>query len=181
MVNTPADSVAHYGEAATLNIIVVKSASYHEKGKIGFAEIQKGRIALEAKYEVSHIYINSNIHNVFDPIIIKDNNGAQSLPQTITHDEITVENITRVFVVESNAGTQEEVYVYLSGTAGSTEKVTEGENKQNEKVNSILGRLVLDNRTENKVLSADEKQSFKEEVATDAVSAELESLEGNSN
>ena len=71
--------------------------------------------------------------------------------------------------------------VCLSDAAGSTEKVTEGENKQNENVNSILGRLVLDNRTENKVLYADEKQSFKEEVATDAESAELESLKGNNN
>ena len=90
---------------------------------------------------------------------------------------VTVTEETLVVKVESN-GASEEVYVYAdeaTGTKGSTQKITEGENKQNENVNSALGQLVLDNgATADKAQTAEEKQAAKEEAVEEAVVEEIE-------
>ena len=166
-------TINHYGSAGALNIIQCHTASYHEYGKVAFAEITKGRIVLESGSEIKHIHINANENaNGFEEVIIKDN-GAKALPDKITRDEVTVETETLVVKVESNGAT-EEVYVYADGNTGSTEKVTEGDNKQNENVNSALGQLVLDNGSESKALSQDFKEAEKTTSVQEAVTKEVE-------
>ncbi|MDD7227645.1 MAG: type II secretion system protein [Firmicutes bacterium] len=156
-------AIYHYGSAGALNIIQCHTASYHEKGKVAFAEIAKGRIVLENDSEIKHIHVNAN-NSVFDSVIISDN-GAKTLPSAITRDQVNVSQKTLVVTVESNGSTEK---VYVSET-GSTQKVTEGENKQNENVNSSLGQLALDNGEGSKSLSSDAKEDTKKQIVDTAV------------
>ena len=172
-INAPLDTVNHYDTLGALNIIESATASYHENGKVAFAEIAKGRIVLESGSEIAQIHINANASKTgFGEVIIADN-GTQELPSIITRDEVTVTTATLVVKVESN-GSSESVYVYADGASGSTQKITEGENKQNENVNSVLGQLVLDNGSESKALSQDIKEAEKTTSVQEAVTKEVE-------
>lgn len=174
-------TIYHYGSSGALNIIQCHTASYHENGKVGFAEIAKGRIVLESGADVEEIHINKKTDSSFDTVIIANNGGEEELPDRITRDAVTVTDETLVVTVESN-GSSENVYVYASGETGSTQKVTEGENKQNETVNSALGQLVLDNGSAGeKAQTAEEKAEAKDAAASEAVSANFENQEGNEN
>ena len=175
-INASIDTVAHYGEVGALNVVAINTASYHEYGKVGFAEVKVGRIVLETGSNIEHIHINSTGNNAFGNVVIKDN-GTQNLPKAITRDEVNVASATLVVTVEATNGAQEAVYVYASGTVGTTEKTT----TQNVNVNSDLGVLVLDNGTTNKALNETEKAETKDEVASEAVSSEFANQEGNNN
>lgn len=149
---------------------------------MAYAEIAKGRIVLESGAAVEEIHINKRTNSTFDTVIIANNAGAEELPKRITRDAVSVVEETLVVKVESN-GSSENVYVYAdgaTGTKGSTEKVTEGDNKQNENVNSALGQLVLDNGSDgDKAQTVEEKQTAKVEVVETAQNKEeVEKAEG---
>ena len=115
-------SVHHYGSAGALNIIQCYTESYHENGKVAFAEISKGRIVLEKGADVEEIHVNKKENEqAFDTVIIANNGGTEELPKRITRDAVTVSEETLVVKVEAN-GTSENVYVYASGSSGTTEK-----------------------------------------------------------
>lgn len=177
-INAPNDVVRHYDSLGSLNIIESATASYHENGKVAYAEIAKGRIVLESGAKVEEIHVNKKTDSSFDTVIIANNGGSEELPDRITRDAVSVEIKTLVVVVESN-DSSEEVFVYANGVIGTTEKVTEGENKQNEAVNSALGQLVLDNggQAGEKAQTADEKTAAKEEAVEEAVIDEIETSE----
>ena len=169
-VNAPSDDVHHYGALGALNIVKAKTASYHENGKVAYVEIAYGRIVLERGADVEEIHINKKENEqAFDTVIIANNGGAEELPERITRDAVTVSEQKLVVTVESN-GSSEQVYVYASGASGTTEKVTEGENKQNEAVNSALGQLVLDNGSAGeKAQTAEQKAEAKRETVNEAI------------
>ena len=176
------NGIYHYGVAGALNIIQCHTASYHENGKVAYAEIAKGRIVLEKGADVEEIHINKKGNEqAFDTVIIANNGGAEELPERITRDAVTVSSETLVVTVESN-GSSENVYVYASGASGTTQKVTVGENKQNEAVNSALGQLVLDNGLAGeKAQTSEQKATAKDEVASEAASADFEKNPENAN
>ena len=181
-INAEHDTIHHYDELGALNIVKANTASYHENGKVAYAEISYGRIVLEKGSDVEEIHINKKENEqAFDTVIIANNGGAEELPERITRDAVTVSEETLVVTVESN-GSSENVYVYANGQTGSTQKVTEGENKQNENVNSVLGQLVLDNGSAGEKAQTDEqKAEAKDSAASEAVSANFTHQEGNSN
>ena len=160
-----------------MNIVKANTASYHENGKVAYAEISYGRIVLEKGSDVEEIHINKKTASSFDTVIIANNGGAEELPERITRDAVTVSEETLVVKVESN-GSSENVYVYAdgaTGTKGSTQKITEGENKQNENVNSALGQLVLDNgATADKAQTEEQQQSAKTEAVNTAEVANID-------
>ena len=168
-------SIEHYDSVGALNIIQCHTGSYHENGKVAYVEISKGRIVLESGSKVEEIHINKKNESTFDTVIIANNGGKEELPEVITRDAVTVESETLVVKVESN-GSSESVYVYAdndTGEKGSTEKVTEGENKQNENVNSALGQKVLDNGSNaDKAQTDTEKEAAKTEVVVNAIDDE---------
>ena len=169
-VNAPGGEVAHFGSAGSVAIKEVKTSSYSENGKVAFLEIEKGRIVLESESNVEHIHVDKKENaNEFDTVIIKDN-GTKNLPKTITRDEVNVSAQTLVVTVELAGGSLEAVYVYASGTSGSTEKTA----TQNTGVNSTLGGLVLDNGSEagEKALNGNEKSDVKSEVVAIALDEE---------
>ena len=174
-VNAPLDTIHHYDALGALNIVESATSSYHENGKVAYAEIAKGRIVLEAGSKVEEIHVNKKENEqAFDTVIIANNGGEAALPQRITRDAVSVAEETLVVRVESN-GSSENVYVYADGATGKTNKVTEGANKQNENVNSALGQLVLDNGANpgEKAQTAQEKQEAKDEVVEEAKSEEI--------
>ena len=137
--DTSTGNIKHYGTAGQLNIIQCHTSSYHENGKVAFAEIAKGRIVLENGSDIDHIHVNKKNSSSFDTVII-ENSGAKELPETITRDQVTVSEATVVVQVVSSSG-EETVYVYANGDVGSTQKV----NEQNVNVTSELGLKVIDN------------------------------------
>ena len=173
------DNIHHYDALGALNIIKANTSSYHEYGQVNYAEISYGRIVLERGAEVEEIHVNKKTDSSFDTVIIANNGGEEALPERITRDAVTVSEETLVVKVETN-GSSENVYVYADGDTGKTNKVTEGEHKQNENVNSALGQLVLDNGANpgEKAQTAEEKAAAKDEIASEAVSAEFEEEEG---
>ena len=168
-------SIEHYDSVGALNIIQCHTGSYHENGKVAYVEISKGRIVLESGSKVEEIHINKKNESTFDTVIIANNGGKEELPEVITRDAVTVESETLVVKVESN-GSSESVYVYAdndTGEKGSTEKVTEGDNKQNENVNSELGQKVLDNGSNaDKAQTEQEQKDAKKEVVDTAIEKE---------
>ena len=166
-------TIYHYGAAGALNIVQCHTASYHENGQVAYAEIAYGRIVLESGSKVEEIHVNKKTDSSFDTVIIANNGGAEELPERITRDAVEVSSQTLVVKVESN-GSSENVYVYANGTTGTTEKVTEGENKQNEAVNSALGQLVLDNGSAGEKAQTTEQKT---DAKRDAINEALENTE----
>ena len=174
-VNAAADTVEHYGDAASVNIVAVANNSYHEYGNVAFTEIAKGRIVLEPTSEVKQIHIVASNptptveEEAFEPIVIKDNGvAAGKLPSRITRDQVAVpaNDEKLVVTVVSAQEVQEKVYVYhyvdtSSIATGTTEKISEGESKQNPNVATDLGMLVLDNGNDagEKAMSENEKET----------------------
>ena len=59
-VNAPADTVNHYGEADSVNIVAVASSSYHENGTVQLIAVKQGHVKLEGEAEVNGIYVYNN-------------------------------------------------------------------------------------------------------------------------
>ena len=173
-VDAANDTVYHYGALGSLNIIKANTASYHENGKVAYAEVAYGRIVLEEGSKVEEIHVNKKTDSSFDTVIIVNNGGEEELPERITRDAVSVSSETLVVTVESS-GASENVYVYADGETGKTNKVTEGSNKQNENVNSALGQLVLDNGANpgEKAQTAEQKEAAKEELVEEAITEEI--------
>ena len=108
-INAPLDTVHHYGTAGNLNIIAVAGTSYHEHGKVAFAEIAKGRIALEKESKVEQIHVASikdnqgETTNVFDSIIIAKDSEVD-LPK-LSRDDVDIA-AGGTLVVALQAGTE---------------------------------------------------------------------------
>ena len=169
-------SIYHYGSAGALNIIQCHTSSYHENGKVGFAEIAKGRIVLEEGSKIDHIHVNKK-ENVqeFDTVIIKDA-GALALPSKITRDQVDVEEAKAVVTVETG-NASETVYVYPYTDAQSVKTgTTEKTETQNTTISSALGQLVLDNGSDagEKAMSNNAKEEIKEEKIAEAVGEEID-------
>ena len=169
-------TIYHYGAAGALNIIQCHTASYHENGKVGFAEIAKGRIVLESGSEIKHIHVNAkednsgNNLNEFDTIIIADN-GAKALPEAITRDQVDVSEAKPVVTVESGSSS-ETVYVYPYTDAQEAKTgTTEQTETQNASIASALGKLVLDNGSDagEKAMSNNDKEAAKTEVVNETI------------
>lgn len=107
-VNAPNDVVKHYGNAGSLNIIAVADSSYHEYGKVAFAEISKGRIALEAGADVTQLHIssikeNEVTTNQFDEIIVSiDENVTKP---KFSRDDVAIDD-NGTLVVAIQEGTE---------------------------------------------------------------------------
>lgn len=122
-VNAPADTVNHYGEADSVNIVAVASESYHENGTVPFLQISKGRIELEAKAEVNGIHVanvqtvgeNGEItktENTFSHDVVLSLNGADV---KLTRDTIGTEIATPVLVCEVQANANSNEFIWLVG------------------------------------------------------------------
>ena len=115
-INAPQDTVKHYGVAGTLDIIAVAGSSYHEYGKIAFASIAKGRIALESTSKVSQIHVEKKTESTFDDIIIAKASTVD-LPK-LSRDDVDIDDDgTLVVALQDGTGTvqQNELdYVWLT-------------------------------------------------------------------
>jgi|GEM_PF-6160443 len=179
-INAASDTIHHYGTVGSLNIQSIANDSYHEFGRAFFAEIKAGRLVLEQPSSVSRIHIDKKDgEQSFNPITIVDEGGA--LPDKITRDRVSIpEHDAKLVVTVISSNSEEEVFVYpytdAQGATGTTEKVTEGENKQNPDVNSPLGMLVLDNGGDagEKANSNNQKDEQKESIINEAKVEEVE-------
>ena len=162
-------SIEHYDSCGALNIIQCYSSSYHEFGKVAFAEIKTGRMVLEQNSLISQIHINKttvNEQDAFVDVIIEDN-GAKELPQKITRDEVSISTETLVVKVVSS-GIETSVFVYPDGGTGTTEKTI----THNSDVESELGLRVLDNGNEKNTYTADDKVNNKDYIVGLAIANE---------
>ena len=109
IVNAPKDVVRHYGLAGSINVVAAANASYHEFGKVAFAEISKGRMTIEEGAQVTNLHINSikenNVTtNKFDSIIISIAENVQK--PTFRRDDVEIAT-TGTLVVAIQNGTEE--------------------------------------------------------------------------
>jgi prepilin-type N-terminal cleavage/methylation domain-containing protein len=122
-VNAVNDTVKHYGEADSVNIVKVASASYHENGTVPFIQISQGRIELEATADVNGIHVanvqtvdaNGNItktENAFSNDVVLTLNGNDV---KLTRDTIGTEIATPVLVCQVQANTNSDEYIWLYG------------------------------------------------------------------
>lgn len=81
-VNAPYDTIYHYGNAGSVDIIAAASNSYHENGKVAFMEVAKGRVVLENDSDVDQIHISTKVTDV-------DENGDKT-KQANVFDEIKI-------------------------------------------------------------------------------------------
>ena len=135
-INAPLDTVRHYGSTATLDIIAVAGSSYHEYGKVAFAEISTGRMALEEGSDVSRIHFTKtestdvNLNNeAFNNITISKAENV-TMP-AFSRDPITIPDDGRLVVAlqtgtEDITETTELDYVWLTAV-GIYEQVTVSE------------------------------------------------------
>ena len=102
-------TIYHYGKMGALNIIQCHSASFHEKGKVAFVEISKGRIVLETGAEVNHIHVNAMVDSSnnkldeFDEIIIAKATAVE-MPN-LSRDDVNINETTGTLVVALQNGT----------------------------------------------------------------------------
>ena len=102
-------SIYHYGVTGSLNIIQCNTSSYHENGKVAFAEISKGRIVLEEGAEVNKLHIssikeNEQTTNEFDTIIVAIAEGVEK--PKFSRDDVEIAD-TGTLVVALQEGTAE--------------------------------------------------------------------------
>ena len=126
-VNAPQDSINHFGQCESVNIIAVASASYHENGSVPFIQISKGRIEIEATGDVNGIHI-ANIQTVasngdvtktdnqFSGDIILSLNGNDDVK--ISRDTIGTDIDSAILVcqVEGTTGSSEFIWLVGDGT-----------------------------------------------------------------
>lgn len=70
IIDAPKDVIEHYDMSGTLKIINTATESFHEYGDVTFAEIAKGRIALESGSEVERLHFDATTKKDFDQIIV---------------------------------------------------------------------------------------------------------------
>ena len=140
-INAPNDTINHFGEAESVNIIDVKSdSSYHEFGTVPFIQIKSGRLVLEDTADVNGIHLvkTENGSNVsFDDIVL--NFGGKTVK--LTRDPIGTalgDTLMLVCKVEGEGGDEyiwlkgngtfdsENVYVSSTPDASAATKISEG-------------------------------------------------------
>ena len=115
-VNAPNDTVNHFGDADSVNIIDVKStSSYHEFGTVPFIQIKSGRLVLEKTADVNgiHLVVTGEDQSIsFDNIVL--NFGGKTVK--LTRDKIGTSlgnDLMLVCKVEGENGDDE--YIWLKG------------------------------------------------------------------
>ena len=70
-VNAPQDTIYHYGDAASVNVIAAANQSYHEFGYVPFLQVANGRVALEKDSKVDKLHFNYDaVNEKFDEIVV---------------------------------------------------------------------------------------------------------------
>ena len=164
-VTAPLDTIKHYGELISLNIIESAEHSYHEFGTVGYSSIKKGRLVLEQGSSIDTLLIVQT-EGAFDDIVI-------TLTANATMPEVSRERVTipaggvKVCIVERPAetnaywlyaqGIYEQVKV-VEADATSVDKDSEGAEDKPEVVQTIAWQIanVYDGREENQVITLDE-------------------------
>lgn len=99
--DSSAGTIKHYGSTGELNIVECHTNSYHEYGKVAFAEISKGRIVLEETSEVSHIHVNAKEgENTFDEVTIAKE-ATVEMPE-LSRDDVEIANAGTLVVALQN-------------------------------------------------------------------------------
>ena len=63
-VNAASDTVNHYGQAKSVDVVSCANESYHEHGKVGFLQVTSGRVAVEHSAEVVTLYVAASTAKV---------------------------------------------------------------------------------------------------------------------
>ena len=107
VVDAPADSVRHFGDAALVTINGVALSSYHEFGTVAFLEVAQGRVVLEESASLTQMhFLYNEDDNQFDEIVV-----AYAPEVTLpTFSRDTVQNIKEegTLVVELQNSTEPE-------------------------------------------------------------------------
>lgn len=97
-VNAAQDTIRHYGNADTVNIVAVASNSYHVYGVVPFIQISKGRVAIEETGKVTGIHV-ANVQTV------EQNGEITKTANTFSHDVVLTLNGENVKLTRDTAGT----------------------------------------------------------------------------
>ena len=97
-VNAAQDTIRHYGNADTVNIVAVASNSYHVYGVVPFIQISKGRVAIEETGKVTGIHV-ANVQTV------EQNGEITKTANTFSHDVVLTLNGEDVKLTRDTAGT----------------------------------------------------------------------------
>lgn len=134
-VNAPLDTIYHYGSVGSLVINAIAGNSYHENGKVAFAEIKTGRLALEKGADVERIHLSTsevNEETVFNNIIIAKDEEVE-MP-AFSRDPVEIPDEGRL-VVALQEGTEQVTeqteldYVWLTAI-GVYEQVVVSDQKE---------------------------------------------------
>ena len=117
-IDAASDTVKHYGNIDSLNIIAVASTSYHENGEAGYIKIANGRLVVEESAKIDGIYLVANASGEFNGIKLAVV-GSAALP-TLARADVNLENGQSKLVVEiqilqtSNGTDPNPEYVWIS-------------------------------------------------------------------
>ena len=138
-INAPADTVKHYGEVGSLTIVAIAGASYHENGKVAFAEIKTGRIVLETQAEVSHIHLTATGEGnaaYFDNITVAKASSVE-MPD-FSRDPVEIPTAGKLVVALQDGTDKDDTKEYVWLTAvGVYEQVTVSDSKTDAKNNYV--------------------------------------------
>ena len=138
-INGKQDNVIHYGDAESVNIIDVASASYHEKGAVKFLEAAAGHIVVEKEAEVTAFHFtatgegeNAKFENAEGKKISVDISGvSQDKMPDFSRDPVKIET-NGTYVAEVNTGKKEYIWLFGQGikeqmvVAPTNEAIAEG-------------------------------------------------------
>ena len=125
-IDAASDTVKHYGEVGSLNIVAVASASYHENGTVAFAEIKTGRMVLESGSAITQIHLTKSVvaeKEVFNDITIAKAEDV-TMPE-FSRDPVDIpEEGKLVVALQDGTETTDDIdYVWLTAV-GVYEQVT---------------------------------------------------------
>ena len=99
-VNSPSDTVEHYGKSEETLVTAVSDNSYVEHGTSVFLKVQSGRIVVTCEAEIGGIHVLSTDYNgnkFYNKVILKAENDA-ALP-AITRADAAIDTITSTSAV----------------------------------------------------------------------------------
>ncbi len=183
-INAPLDNVNHYGTAGLVTITQVATTSYYENGVVSFIEFNIGRIVLTKTSDVEIINVSkkSDNHTYNNPIIADGGVLEENMPEIISRDQVDVIDpsgktplvqVQKLDTLGNVIGGTEQVYAYVNGDAGTTEKTS----LQNTTISSVLGLIVLDggSKAGEKAYSVDQKSAVSKDVIQTKIDEEVTS------